>query len=177
MKVIFVDIDGPLIPGRMYYGGGRMMTNDKSAFIYDPISVGMIMRLSENHGTVIVYNSMHNNNGDRVMRHQANINGFGELVHKTECCTRLCAPGLTRLSAIEDWIQRNDPSMTSEDWIVIDDLDIGTDRQVKVDFDLGMTLENFFEAGELFGSPRPSIICARGIQLGTDPTLSTIKGN
>lgn len=34
MKVIFQDIDGPLIPGRMYFAGGRIMNADKTAFIY-----------------------------------------------------------------------------------------------------------------------------------------------
>lgn len=174
MKVIFQDIDGPLIPGRMYHRGDRIMYPKRSAFVYDPIAVDMLRCLCEQHNAVVVFNSMHNHNGHAVMFHQAKRNAFDDIVYANQCCTRLCHPGLTRLSAIHDWIAQHAPEMTEDDWIVIDDSYVGTPRQVHVDFDIGMTLENFFEAGELFGVKRPSIICARGQELGTVPGLSSI---
>lgn len=139
-----------------------MMTPRKDSFVYDPMAVDMVRHLCELHNAKCVLNSMHNWNGEQIMRHQVIVNNMNDFMHPDSCCTVL-GTGPSRIQSIHQWLQGRDV----EDWIVIDDVDVGTNRQVHVNFDIGMTLENFLQAHELFGGKRPSIICARGQELAT----------
>jgi hypothetical protein len=146
MRVIFQDIDGPLIPLRMYYTGGRLFNQNARSFIYDPIAVGMVNQLASKYDAKIVFNSAHCANGPDIMRHQADFNNLTPM--HDDCVTKFAKSIEHRYDAIAEWLGRH-PDVT--EWIVIDDMAVNTSRQVHVDYNVGMTINNFIEACELFG--------------------------
>ena len=76
MNIIFQDIDGPLIPLRMYFGGSRPFNLQAGSFVYDPVAVGMLNHLCEKFGARVVFNSAHNENPHDRMKHQGTVNGL-----------------------------------------------------------------------------------------------------
>lgn len=141
MRIIFQDIDGPLIPHRMYFHGGRWYDLVTKSFYFDPIAVGMINSLCHQCDAKVVFNSAHNVNSQEIMHHQAKCNS---LLHMHEDCTTIFPNGADRLGGIHDWLDRHMGEV--ESWCVIDDMDVGTRKQVKVDYNIGMTIHNFAEA-------------------------------
>lgn len=146
MRIIFQDIDGPLIPLRMYYGGGRTFERERGSFIYDPVAVGMVNELARKYDAKIVFNSAHCPNGPDIMRHQANVNSLAPM-HE-DCVTKFAKSIEHRYDAIAEWLGRH-PEVV--EWIVIDDMEVHLPRQVQVDYNIGMTIDNFYRACELFG--------------------------
>lgn len=141
MKIIFQDIDGPLIPHRMYFQGGRWYDPVAKSFFFDPIAVGMINSLCHQLGAKVVFNSAHNVNPKEIMHHQAKCNSL--LFMHDDCTTTFATKTESRLGGIHDWLADH-PGV--ENWCVIDDMNVGTNRQVKVDYNIGMTIQNFAEA-------------------------------
>ena len=70
--IIFQDIDGPLIPMRMYYRGAR--PHNGQSFIYDPVAVDMLSVICEKFNARVVFNTLHNENPPEVMMFQAQQN-------------------------------------------------------------------------------------------------------
>jgi hypothetical protein len=146
MKIIFQDIDGPLIPMRMYYRGSR--PHNGSSFIYDPVAVDMLRSICERTGAKVVFNTMHNENPADVMMYQAQVNNMPDIMYKEDPITSFDDLLRGRLYAIEQWLTRH-PDV--DDWIVIDDADINTDKLVQVDFHVGMTIDTFIQSCGKFG--------------------------
>jgi hypothetical protein len=164
MKIIFQDVDGPLIPGRLYYSRDAHYSQEHNTFMYDPVAVGMLRELvrlsSKNEPTYIVYNTAHNESNHDWMRRKARVNGFADLLHE-DCRTIFCLDDYMgpnpRLRAIEEWASRY--NLKETDWIVFDDEpNIHPRRQVKIDFDVGMTMKNFQQAAELLGVRQSKIV-------------------
>lgn len=150
MNIIFQDIDGPLIPARLYFFGGRPTL--EGAFFWDPVAVMMINKLCEMCDAKIVFNTAHNENPEEVMRYQAGVNKLGNL---HEHCQTDYPKMSSRVGAIENWLQKH-PEVNR--WTVIDDFHVHDTKQVKVDFNLGMTLDNFNQAVEILTDKKPSVI-------------------
>jgi len=144
MNIIFLDIDGPLIPFRMYYRSDRMFDKQAGSFIYDPIAVDMVNVLCDMHKAKVVFNSSHGENPQEIMRHQGT---FNKLLHLHDDCSTIFPKTQTRLEAIHEWQGRNQ----FDNWIVIDDVEVYLPRQVVVDYKIGLTINNFYRACELFG--------------------------
>ena len=153
-RIIFQDIDGPLIPLRLYFGGGRPYNQQLASFVYDPVAVGMLNHLCDKFNAKVVFNTAHNENPDHVMRHQGSVNNIQHL-HPGECTTEFVRSIPNRFDAINDWLSRHN-GIT--EWIVIDDMEVHQPRQVLVDYSLGMTMESFQNACELFGEKQEQII-------------------
>jgi hypothetical protein len=146
-RIIFQDIDGPLIPLRLFYRGGRPFNQEVRSFIYDPVAVDMIRHLCEKFSAKMVFNSAHCENPHDVMAHQARFNGLGDVLHE-DCKTEFISKIDNRFEAIKEWLSRH-PEAT--EWIVIDDAEVHPLRQVKVNYNIGMTLEDYVHASRLFG--------------------------
>lgn len=159
MRIIFLDIDGPLIPLRMYFNGNRPFNTEYGSFVYDPIAVAMIKTLASKFDAKVVFNSAHNENPAHIMLHQATFNGLKDVMH-TDIITQFPHTP-DRLSAIETWLKEH--SEVTE-WIVIDDMpvdssrNIAHSRQVPINYSLGMTMDSFQKACELFGEKISPII-------------------
>lgn len=154
MNIIFQDIDGPLIPLRMYYGGSRPFNFQTGSFVYDPVAVGMLNNLCEKFNARVVFNSAHNENPHDRMKHQGTVNGLKYL--HDDCKTDfniLITQG--RLASIEDWVERN---TIQGKWIVIDDIVVDKPNQVLVDYNVGMTIDNYYRACHLFGEKVSTIV-------------------
>lgn len=157
MKIIFQDVDGPLIPGRMYYAKHATYSHDLGAFLYDPVAVGMIRELCRKHGAKVVYNTAHNEEDFNLMRYKARVNDMEDLLHddcRTDFVLNQEDEIPSRRAAIERWLARH-PEVTS--WVVIDDeSNIHPTRQVTIDFNLGMTINSFFKAEEILSGQKQS---------------------
>lgn len=153
-KIIFLDVDGPLIPGRMYYDR-ITSTYDEVAgqFKYDPIAVGMIRKLCQESGAHVVFNTAHNEHSHDVMRSKARYNGFDDLLHPKvpRTCFRVVFD--RRIDAVNDWIAKNGPV---DEWVAIDDELFHDTNQVYIDFNLGITINNFFKALQILGCDKGS---------------------
>jgi hypothetical protein len=156
-RIIFQDIDGPLIPLRMYFGGSRPWDSTRDSFVYDPIAVGMIVTLCQKFNAAVVFNTAHNENPDHIMMHQARYNRLGSVMHPTSPCTDFVRKFHNRYEAIDDWLNRH-PEIPPTQWVVIDDMPVHKTRQVTVDYTIGMTLANYQEVCELFGEKQSKII-------------------
>ena len=65
MKIVFLDVDGPLIPGRMHVAPGYATLQHAPEMMdqkwrFDPVAVMMIKRLLERTDAKIVWNTTHN---------------------------------------------------------------------------------------------------------------------
>ena len=146
MKIIFLDIDGPMIPLRMYYLGARIFDYDKGSFVYDPVAVGMINKLCEENNAKVVFNSAQGENPIEVMRHQGIVNGL-KYLHE-DCKTDF--PKIeNRYAAIIEWFKKNGDV---KNWIVIDDTIVYKPKQIIIDYDIGITMDNFIKANEMLGN-------------------------
>lgn len=170
-KIIFQDVDGPLIPLRMYFGGNRPFDVNAGSFIYDPVAVAMINHLCSQYGALMVYNSAHNENSPENMKHQATRNG---LVHQHEDIKTNfdVLHDFGRHAAIKEWLSRH-PEVT--DWIVIDDMPVYLPKQVHVNYSIGMTIEDFQRADYLLSGKEPSKIIGIG-QKSSELANQQLKG-
>ena len=159
MKIIFQDIDGPLIPMRMYYRNHTRPHNGQS-FIYDPVAVDMLRVICERTGAKVVFNTMHNENPADVMMYQAQVNGMAGIMYEPDPITSFADLQIGRKFAIGHWLFQH-PEVT--EWIVIDDADIDTDRLVQVDFQTGMNINTFIKACELFGQKTEPFAAINGV--------------
>lgn len=148
MKYIFQDIDGPLIPLRMYYHNNqRPFDHNVGSFIYDPVAIGMLNELCEKLGAQVVFNSMHNENGPAAMTHQGRANGL-RFLHE-DSITPFPYSAKTRIDGIHQWLKAHGEEDAT--WIVIDDMHVDDTHQVFVDFNVGMSAKNFLQAWEKLG--------------------------
>lgn len=166
-RIIFLDVDGPLIPTPLYYLDPNVSMRRS---IFSTTAVGLVVKLARDAGAKIVFNSTHNDHDYRdaltanvrtlradAIRHKIPA----ELIHedwRTGFPNRIQrkfseASGPVRLRAIEEWISRNGET----EWIVFDDEPIASDRAIVVNFDHGITVDDYLKARELFGLSTPSI--------------------
>jgi hypothetical protein len=149
-KIIFQDIDGPLIPFRMYYTGDRPFDPQQQSFIWDPVAVDMLNRLCEKFDAQIVFNTAHGENPREVLLHQAAYNRLKYIHPEVKTKYPFTA---NRYQAITEFLEIY-PSIQKFDWIVIDDMQVCLSRQIKVDWEVGMTLENYKKSCLLLGDEK-----------------------
>lgn len=150
MKIIFLDIDGPLIPGRTHYDGPPyFLLGYLSVPIwrYDPVTVNMINKLTNKYDAWVVYNSSHNEIERKekdYLKFQSHCNGLLRLHddHITDYPDRVNL----RRQGIENWLRKY-PDTTH--WVSVDDYEIHTPNFVKVSFMHGIGLDEY-EAMEKF---------------------------
>lgn len=159
-KVIFQDVDGPLIPGRLYYAQHAHMNAD-FIWLYDPVAVGMLREICTRRGVKIVYSTAHNEEDPNMMRYKARVNGMEDLLHE-DCQTKFRSEMFSKQDAIVEWLRRH-PEVDS--WLCIDDEDVfrGPHPQhVKVEFSVGLTIDNFHDIDGYFSgrgrNAKPKIV-------------------
>ena len=146
-RVIFLDIDGPMIPLRLYVRGDRMR-HPNGTFLFDPIGVWMINHLCQETDAQVVFNTAHCENPAEILHIQANTNAI-ERVHP-EIKTKYMTSVNNRANAIMEFVLRHN----IKDWTVFDDYDMNLKRQVVVDFDIGITIKDMETAfHHLTGQP------------------------
>jgi HAD domain in Swiss Army Knife RNA repair proteins len=158
-RIIFLDIDGPIINKPCYYIDPRCSL-DRS--VMNTQAIGYVNRLAEIVEAKIVTNSTHNSyliedllTGDkRDLRKDLIKWGMKEDLFHTAWCTSFPDNATsnfdshTRLDAIEDWQEDNGEC----DWICFDD-DKFTFRKnlIVVDFEIGIDNSSYRKAGKFWG--------------------------
>lgn len=113
-KVVFLDIDGPMIPATMFLVD-RMASYHRR---FPPTTVAVINRLCEETGAKIVFNTTHNRPFDGVPDIGAALVEQGldaEHIH-SDGHTRY--PDIPRDLAVKEWLKRHPEAL---DWIALDD--------------------------------------------------------
>jgi hypothetical protein len=148
-RVIFLDIDGPMIPSYCYimYGAGASFDRKMS-----PVAVSMINWLCEQTEAKIVCKSMHNylksNHGDDL---QVDLIANGVLAHNFHEDWRTKFGNITdhtRYTSIHEWLSRH-PEV--DQWVDFDDEQhTKNERLILVNFDDGINMKHINAALEIF---------------------------
>lgn len=151
-RIIFLDIDGPMIPGSMF------LKNPRCSFERDfsPVCMTVIDRLCAHTGAKIVFNTTHNTAADELVTAWA-AQGDRTLLHK-RCHTAY--PAQSRFHAIHGWLAVELANTgVRPQWVALDDEHIGKEKDgyILVDFDSGLTLAHYNKAMRHFGK-KPLII-------------------
>lgn len=149
MRILFLDIDGPLVPLRLHlqkgFGLYGYRYRDDGTICWDPVACAELNKLPAD--IQIVFSTSHNTGGPERMRKTALANGFPESRLHSDICTKYPEEIENRIPAILDWINRNGDCY----WVVVDDFDLPTDNLVNVKLYDGLTKEKLKEVFNKFG--------------------------
>ena len=144
-KIIFMDVDGPLIPLRMHkntgYGLVQYDYHDDNVLKWDPNVIATLNEHCPPQNIRIVFNTAHNGNeGINEVRNCAIRNGLHcnliHPIHKTRFPDSIDG----RVTAIYDWLHRNIKDDDKCRWVVADDYELNVpDHQIKVDLASGLS--------------------------------------
>lgn len=147
-KVIFLDIDGPMIPYTSF------LFNVHASFDQelDTRCIKVLKKIIEESNAYIVFNTTHNrmlypSQQDKIpgLINQFEQHGLGDRIHKTVCTVY---PDTDRLTAIRHWLSSNNPDAN---WVALDDVKINHDRACLVDADLGIGMREYNHCAQWFG--------------------------
>jgi hypothetical protein len=153
MRVIFLDFDGPMIPGRCYF-----MKNARVEGIpqFDPVAVGLVNRLAEKSKAKIVIHSNWRKGyykGDVPLRDWIISQGL-DPKHFHEDFFAPQKLSSDRFHDIQMWISDH-PEL--KEFVILEDvmLSIGYERWlpnfVHIDYMEGFTWERYIKALDIFG--------------------------
>lgn len=149
MKVIFLDIDGPLITGDLYYQD--YMCSEYRTLV-NKTALNYVLKLSELTGAMIVTNTMHNEkiiNGrtikDDLIKWGVPENKFHNswrtIFPKVDYTGASSRRGIGRLIGINHWLETNGPD---HKWVCFDDRNFTDDKRlVLINFNKGVGKEEF----------------------------------
>lgn len=132
-KVVFLDIDGPMIPSTMFLVD-RMCSFHR---VFPPTTVAVVNELCARTGAKIVFNTTHNLPLDDIPDIEVALCNQGllsEHLHPTDCHTKY--PDIQRADAVKEWLARH-PEVS--EWVALDDVKFTTDeRLIFVNSDAGL---------------------------------------
>lgn len=148
-KIIFLDIDGPMIPAS-YFLVDNMASWERR---FPTTTVAVIKRLCERTGAKVVFNTTHNRPFDGIDDIDVALEKQGldrEHIHETDLATKY--PDIERDLAVKEWLHRH-PEVT--DWVALDDARFTEDdRLIWVDPDAGLHLGHLNEAIDRLGGQK-----------------------
>lgn len=141
MRIVFLDVDGPLIPGRMYFRPNATYSARSKFYRYCPSIVDMVNWLTDATGSQVVFNSMHNTTGAEHMIAQAKFNGLRN-VRADSPVTGFPQPmgPADRIGAMMTYVAEHDVSR----FVYFDDEDLRSPIGgfQRVDFEDGITVNH-----------------------------------
>lgn len=173
MKIIFLDIDGVILPGRALYMPGQVYTPDGAPLRFDPSSVGLVNKLCEDLPARIVVHSNWRRNyhgwaGSTLCEQESLIaymisQGLrGEYFHEDWQCPMKMSS--SRWYDISMWMDDH-PEVKDEDIVILEDEEMPSTygqwgrMVVRTDFDEGLTVEQFMGIRQRFGLSRLLLAC------------------
>ena len=144
-KIIFLDIDGPLLPARAWVLPQNRDASETSQF--DPIAVAFVNRLIERSEGQIVISSTWRARGLKYITQCFEANGISARDFHSDWATPT-GPNInySRKEQIAVWLH-NHSEVTH--YVCIDDIDLGIKECVLVTFQDGMLLDHYREATRL----------------------------
>ena len=143
MKIIFLDVDGPLIPLRMHMqmGNGIFKYDEKGGYyVWDKNFIDNLNEHCPPQGIKLVWNSSHNDSGREVIRATAIANGLNPELFHEDICTGFPTSIVSRVKAIDDWLYKNTPKGQKCKWMVVDDYKLDLyQHQIRHSLEKGMT--------------------------------------
>ena len=151
-NIIFLDIDGPMIPSSCYLAYGVMASFERR---FSPLAVACINRLCHETKAKIVFNTTHNRfYGDKLVDEAIREGIKKGFIHPTSPKTKY--PELNnRLEAIHLWIKENPEKPVR--WVSFDDADVG-ENNILIDFDYGVGVKEINQAMKILNKGTPVII-------------------
>lgn len=129
MRIIFLDIDGPMIPVRAFVSNRHASIEQD----LDPGSVKALRAIVTATEAKIVFNTTHNRMLPSLLDRFAAV-GFLRTFDIHDDCHTLY-PDLDRLTAIREWLHRH-PEV--EHWVAFDDAKIEDERAFLTSFEHGI---------------------------------------
>ena len=151
-KIIFLDIDGPMIPDPLYSINGQVSIQRSHM---STCAVGLLTRICEKYNALIVTNTAHNGHiRDGVFDLKTDLISHGlqpEFFHEnwhTNFAIQDWDKGISdRMLAINHWISQNGES----DWVCFDDIQFTQDKRlILIDFHLGIDYNSYKSALEIW---------------------------
>lgn len=170
--IIFLDIDGPMIPGYMWVFKSNSTINPSFGRIFSPTCVEIINNLCDKSNAQIVFNSYHNATEQTVLEPklikeldgserwtsgilEENIKEAAirnkiepEFIH--EDYKTLYPNPNDRLLAIRIWLN-NHLDYDPENWIAFDDSDFKHKNLILINYNDGILLEHYNKAAFILG--------------------------
>lgn len=151
-KVIFLDIDGPMIPATMFLVD-RMASFNR---VFPVTTVAVVNELCERTGAKIVFNTTHNRPFPDVPNIDAALVRHGlceSHLHPTDRHTNY--PDIARDLAVKEWLARH-PEV--REWVALDDVRCADDdHMILVDGDAGLHVGHLNDAIHRLGG-KPVLI-------------------
>jgi len=147
-RVVFLDIDGPIIPFSMYLVN-RMASHHR---IIPKIPIAVVNELCKRGNAKVVFNTTHNNNWDGVPDIDVACVRAGLSPENIHHDTKTRYPQISRDQAVIDWLKKH-PETT--DWVAFDDAKfIEDERLVWVDPDAGLHLGHLNQVLDRWNIPQ-----------------------
>jgi hypothetical protein len=145
-KVIFLDIDGPMIPSSMFLID-RMCSLHRR---FPETTVAVLNELCKRTGAKIVFNSTHNRSWESAPDIQVALVDQGlDADHVRSSDWNTAYPDLPRDVAVKAWLHAH-PEVT--DWVALDDCKFTEDeRLIWIDPDAGLHVGHLNNAIKLLG--------------------------
>ena len=144
-KILFLDIDGVMKPGRSYWD--QSLRNDRDGG-FDPLAVAAVNRICARTGAVIVFNTVWNLlHGSDQLRDIAKEQGITADIHPDSVTLYPRIRG--RLQAIRDWINEHPETVA---WATLDDRPLEHDNAVTVNSENGISVEDYRRVMALLGN-------------------------
>lgn len=146
-RIVFLDIDGPMIPATMYLADNMCSPNRN----FPPTTIAVINYLCDKTDAQVVFNTTHNIDWDGATPLQVAIVSAGLKPQHIHPDSKTLYPTKERGEAIIEWLSRH-PEVT--DWIALDDCKFtGDERLIWVDPSPGVHLEHLNIALERWNLP------------------------
>lgn len=147
-KVIFLDIDGPMIPATVFLYDKMASWGRR----FPPTTIAVVKTLCERTGAKIVFNTTHNQpipGIDDIHMAISKAGVDGEHFHEDR---HTLYPQIDRALAVKEWLSRH-PEVTN--WVALDDVHFTDDeRLIFVDSDAGLHLGHLNLAIDQLGGKR-----------------------
>ena len=152
MKIIFLDIDGPMIPLRSYIWD----RNASWKQLLDPMCVKVLRAVIDETGAKIVFNTTHNTMLEATNSSPGLIarfveHGFKDDLHED---LRTIYPATDRKTSIMEWLHRH----PTETWVAFDDAKIVDERAFLTDATHGIGWNEYQHARKHLLGEEPKIV-------------------
>ncbi len=150
-NIIFLDIDGPVIPGPLYFIDPSVSMKRS---MVSTIGIACLTSMIRAAGCKIVCNTMHNSHyvegrsiKDDLIRHGIDKDAFHS-DWQTVFGQFNLSRSFSRMDAINEWLAPNG----DHGWVCFDDEKFTIDKRlIHIDFDHGITYDKYRKALKVFG--------------------------